>query len=120
MPGKLSSTSPCFHFVQRVTKAFLTNGGHDATCLPTLSITSARPGLIYGKLAVEKKNVNRLGFVHGGLICTLVDTFGSLALASKGCYSTGISTDIHSTFVQSSGKPGDEIVLRGEVISMGG
>jgi acyl-coenzyme A thioesterase 13 len=32
--------------------------------------------------------------VHGGLIMSLTDTLGSLALATRGQYMTGVSTDI--------------------------
>lgn len=37
--------------------------------------------------------------LHGGLIASLVDTMGSLALASKGMYMTGVSTDMSQTCV---------------------
>ena len=36
--------------------------------------------------------------VHGGLIMSLTDTLGSLALATKDQYMTGVSTDIGATF----------------------
>jgi acyl-coenzyme A thioesterase 13 len=44
---------------------------------------------------------------------------GSLAISSKGFYSTGVSTDIHATFVKPAGKVGDTISVIGEVISLG-
>lgn len=111
--------SACFRFVQRVTKAFLTAGGHDSTTLGSLRITAARPGNIEAMLTVGKHNLNRLGAVHGGLLCTVVDTMGSLALSSKGWYSTGVSTDIHTTFARAAGKAGDELLLVGEVVKQG-
>lgn len=113
------SPSPCFRFVERVTRAFLTSGGHDTTTLSSLRITAARPGSIEAKLVVGPHNLNRLGSVHGGLLCTIVDTMGSLALSSKGLYFTGVSTDIHTTFARAAGKAGDELVLRGEVTTLG-
>ena len=42
-----------------------------------------------------------------------VDLGGSLAVASRGLYSTGVSTDLNVTYLSSGGKIGD--VLRGEV-----
>lgn len=57
--------------------------------------------------------------MHGGLIATLTDTMGSLAIASKGFYSTGVSTDINTTFVKAAGGVGDEVVAEGSVISLG-
>ncbi|KAL8921872.1 MAG: hypothetical protein Q9208_005476 [Pyrenodesmia sp. 3 TL-2023] len=37
---------------------------------------------------------NRLGTLHGGTIASMVDLGGSLAVASKGLFSTGVSTDL--------------------------
>lgn len=42
----------------------------------------------------------------------MVDTGGSLVLASRGLYSTGVSTDLNVTYLNSGGKIGD--VIRGE------
>lgn len=44
----------------------------------------------------------------------MVDTAGSLVLASRGLYSTGVSTDINVTYLNSGGKVGD--VIRGEAV----
>jgi acyl-coenzyme A thioesterase 13 len=44
----------------------------------------------------------------------MVDAGGSLALASRGLYSTGVSTDLNVTYLNSGGKVGD--TLRGEVV----
>lgn len=44
---------------------------------------------------------------------------GSLAIASKGLYSTGVSTDINTTYVKSGGGQGETVNISGEVISMG-
>ena len=43
----------------------------------------------------------------------MVDTSGSLVLASRGLYSTGVSTDLNVTYLNAGGKTGDTI--RGEV-----
>lgn len=63
--------------------------------------------------------MNRLQSLHGGLISTLVDSMGSLALASRGLYSTGVSTDITVSFVRAAGTVGDTVNVTGEVVSMG-
>lgn len=44
----------------------------------------------------------------------MVDTSGSLALASRGLYSTGVSTDLSVTYLNAGGKVGD--LIKGEVI----
>ncbi|KDN51416.1 Thioesterase/thiol ester dehydrase-isomerase [Tilletiaria anomala UBC 951] len=106
-------------FVRRVTQAFMRNQGHDSVTMQNLVIKHATPGKVKASLKVEQHNVNRLGTVHGGLICTLTDTMGSLAIASHGFYSTGVSTDIHTTFVKPSGKVGDSFNVNAEVISLG-
>lgn len=95
------------------------NGGHDTATISALDVYAARPGHVSARLPIGKHNVNRLGSVHGGLICTLVDTMGSLALASKGLYSTGVSTDIHTTFAKAAGRAGDEVLVHGEVTTLG-
>jgi acyl-coenzyme A thioesterase PaaI-like protein len=44
----------------------------------------------------------------------MVDLGGSLALASRGLFSTGVSTDLNVTYLNSGGKVGD--LIRGEVV----
>lgn len=44
----------------------------------------------------------------------MVDLGGSLALASRGLFSTGVSTDLNVTYLNSGGKVGD--MIRGEVV----
>lgn len=63
--------------------------------------------------------VNRARTLHGGMISTLIDSVGSLAVASHGWFNTGISTDIHATFVKPGGMDGDTIRVTGEVIGIG-
>ncbi|KAL2381372.1 hypothetical protein RJ035_006467 [Blastomyces gilchristii] len=50
------------------------------------------------------------GILHGGTIASMVDLGGSLALASRGLFSTGVSTDINVTYLNSGGKIGDKIL----------
>lgn len=75
---------------------------------------------------------NRLNIIHGGTIASMVDLGGSLAVASKGLYATGVSTDLNGepywtcpldndlesrhtdigpsvTYLSSGGKVGDKI-----------
>ena len=49
------------------------------------------------------------------MICSLVDTVGSLALSSKGLSSSGASTDIHTTFIRGAGGEGAVIRIEGRV-----
>lgn len=101
--------------------------GHDSHNTNRLSVLAARPGFIDTRFAIGTENcayimtdaVNRAKTLHGGLIATLVDSVGSLAVASKGWFNTGISTDINTTFVKPGGQEGDTVRVTGEVVSMG-
>ncbi len=60
-------------------------------------------------MPVEQKHVNSLSTLHGGVISSLVDVGGSLAIAAKRQIEyTGVSTDLSVSFV-SSGKLGETI-----------
>jgi len=78
-----------------------------------MRITAAEPGKVNFELPIEKHHTNRLGILHGATLATMVDTSGSLALASRGLYSTGVSTDLSVTYLNSGGKIGD--LVKGEV-----
>ena len=63
--------------------------------------------------------VNRAGSMHGGVVMTLIDSGGSLAVATNGYRNTGVCTDITATFARPAGKAGDVIRVTSEIISMG-
>ena len=63
--------------------------------------------------------VNRAGSMHGGVVMTLIDSGGSLAVATNGYRNTGVSTDVNATFARPAGKAGDVIRVTSEIISMG-
>lgn len=77
-------------------------------------VTAATPGKVNFELPIQKMHTNRLGILHGGTIASMVDLGGSLALASRGLSSTGVSTDLNVTYLNSGGKVGD--LIKGEVI----
>jgi acyl-coenzyme A thioesterase 13 len=64
-----------------------------------LEIISAKPGYVEAKMRIQKEHTNRLSSLHGGVICSLVDTIGSLAVCTQGFWQSGVSTDIHTTSV---------------------
>jgi len=88
-------------------------------CMPHLVVTKARPGKVIASMEIKKHNVNRLNGLHGGLISSLVDTMGSLALSSQGLWMTGVSTDMSITFVRGAGSPGDSIRCEGHLLNAG-
>lgn len=44
-------------------------------------------------------NQNRLNILHGGTIASMVDLGGSLAVASRGLFATGVSTDLNGMHI---------------------
>ncbi|KAF9556755.1 thioesterase thiol ester dehydrase-isomerase [Agrocybe pediades] len=112
----------CLRFTRRVWNSFLQNKGHDAQCFPNLQIHRAVPGSVDVSLKIEQYNTNRVGVrltVHGGLILSLTDTLGSLAVATKGHYMTGVSTDIGTSFVRPGGKVGDVLHAKAVLTGLG-
>ncbi|KAL1743168.1 hypothetical protein HDZ31DRAFT_41586 [Schizophyllum fasciatum] len=110
----------CLRFTRRVWKSFIDNKGHDAQCFPNLSIVSAKPGEVITSLKIEQYNRElRLQPIHGGLVMSLTDTLGSLAVASKGHWMTGVSTDIGTSFVRPGGKIGDHLHAKAVCTGLG-
>ncbi|KAK4495732.1 hypothetical protein PRZ48_013000 [Zasmidium cellare] len=101
----------CLPFVRSVWESFRANSGLEPRCL---RITSARPGTVNFELDIRKEHTNRLSILHGGTIASMVDLGGSLAVASRGLFATGVSTDLNVTYLNSGGKVGDTI--RAEVV----
>lgn len=50
---------------------------------------------------------------------SLTDTIGSLAVATKGQFMTGVSTDLGASFVKPAGKAGDILTATAVVTAMG-
>ncbi|KAF8903144.1 thioesterase thiol ester dehydrase-isomerase [Gymnopilus junonius] len=109
----------CLRFTRRVWQSFIENKGHDAQCFPNLQVHRAVPGLVEVSLKVEQYNLNRVGTAHGGLILSLTDTLGSLAVASKGHFMTGVSTDIGTSFVRPAGRIGDVLHAKAVLTGIG-
>ncbi|KAL7279993.1 hypothetical protein ACG7TL_006405 [Trametes sanguinea] len=93
-----------------------------------LKILDAKPGQLKASLKIEPYNpddvahshaVNRVGTVHGGLIMSLTDTLGSLAVATKGQFMTGVSVDIGTSFVKPAGRVGEELTANAVVTGIG-
>lgn len=103
----------CLKFVRGVLDSFMANSGLEPRLLSGLRITAAQPGAVKFELPIEKQHTNRLNILHGGTIASMVDIGGSLAVASRGLFSTGVSTDLSVTYLNSGGKVGD--LIRAEV-----
>ncbi|KAI8255926.1 putative esterase [Colletotrichum sp. SAR11_239] len=115
MPPKL----PPLRFVRSVLNSFSKDSGLEPRLtLLQFRVTGASVGKVEFELAIQKEHTNRLQTIHGGTLASLVDLGGSLAVASKGRFMTGVSTDINVgrtlayTTVQFFNKKG-ELAARG-------
>lgn len=57
--------------------------------------------------------------LHGGIILSLTDTMGSLAISTHGQWMTGVSTDINASFVRPAGKLGEQVFMDCRVVGIG-
>ncbi|KAG0053489.1 hypothetical protein BGZ83_000970 [Gryganskiella cystojenkinii] len=105
--------------VKKVWSNFLSQGGYDAHALSGLKLVSASKGSCVAELQVTEKHLNRLGGCHGGLLSTIVDVGGSLAIAAKDMHATGVSTDLNVSFV-SGATLGDTLVINSRCDRVGG
>ncbi|KAL6703638.1 hypothetical protein ACN47E_009498 [Coniothyrium glycines] len=88
--------------------------------LNDIKLTYASKGLVRARLLLEKNHVNTHGGIHGSVSATLVDWVGGLCIAAyDNRTKTGVSTDIHISYV-SSAKVGDTIEIEGRAGKVGG
>ncbi|KAJ2517305.1 hypothetical protein GGI11_002878 [Coemansia sp. RSA 2049] len=104
--------------INKVVEAARQRGGFDAMCFNKMTVLEAEKGRVRGEVAVAKEYLNTIGSTHGGWLSTLVDVGGSLAVASHGFATNGVSTDISVSFLAGS-KEGDKIVFDAQVLKLG-
>ncbi|MCJ1468765.1 hypothetical protein MMC07_007395 [Pseudocyphellaria aurata] len=86
--------------------------------LEDIAIVAAEPGHITALLHVAPVHLNSKGTLHGSVSTALTDWAGGLAIKSTGAASTGLSTDIHTTFV-STARIGDWLEIEGRASKVG-
>ncbi|KAL9128417.1 MAG: hypothetical protein Q9217_002908 [Psora testacea] len=86
--------------------------------LDGIDIVSARHGSIVAHLNVTPVHLNSKGTLHGTVSACLTDWAGGLAIASTGLERTGVSTDIHTTYV-STAKEDDLLRIEGRATKVG-
>ncbi|KAE9377186.1 acyl-coenzyme A thioesteras-like protein 13 [Stipitochalara longipes BDJ] len=95
-------------FVRSVLKSFQAESGLEPRLFgENIRVTAAEPGRVDFELDIKKEHTNRLDIIHGGTIASMVDLGGSLAVASRGLFATGVSTDLNVTYLNSGGQVGD-------------
>ena len=91
-----------------------------AFLLSDLTLTYASKGVVRARLQLTTNHVNTHGGIHGSVSATLVDWVGGMAIAAWDHRDkTGVSTDIHVTYL-SSARDGDVIEVEGRANKVGG
>lgn len=86
--------------------------------LDDVEIVSVENGCVRARLNVQPVHLNSKGTLHGSVSACITDWAGGLAIASTGRGNTGLSTDIHTTFV-SAAKLGDWLEIEGRASKVG-
>lgn len=86
--------------------------------LDDVDIFSVGNGIVLARLKVQPVHLNSKGTLHGTVSACLTDWAGGLAIASTGREKTGLSTDIHTTFV-SAARLGDWLEIEGRASKVG-
>ncbi|RPB17351.1 Thioesterase/thiol ester dehydrase-isomerase [Morchella conica CCBAS932] len=86
--------------------------------LEKIKINSVEKGTVKAGLRVEKKHLNSKGFLHGTVSTCLIDWMGSMVIASHGLEKTGLSTDIHATYIATA-QEGDMLLVVGQASRVG-
>lgn len=87
--------------------------------LSGIVLVSASKGVVTARLSVKPCHLNSKGTLHGTVSACLTDWAGGLAIATYGREKTGVSTDIHTTFI-SAAKEGDTLEIEGRANKVGG
>jgi acyl-coenzyme A thioesterase 13 len=83
-----------------------------------MKIVSATNGSMTAEIPVNGNMINSKGGLHGSVSATIVDWAGGMAIASTGLEKTGVSTDIHVSYV-SMAKQGDTLTIVGNASKVG-
>lgn len=86
--------------------------------LGDIEVQSAEHGSMIAKLPVTENMLNAKSGLHGSTSATIVDWAGGMAIASTGMEQTGVSTDIHVSYV-STAKLGDVLTIEGKLNRLG-
>ena len=82
-------------------------------------VSASKAGFITAHLRVTAAHLNSKGSLHGTVSACLVDWAGGLAIAATGRESSGVSTDIHTSYI-SGAKEGDLLEVRATATKVGG
>jgi len=110
MASKLRTRLLPERFTQAVLRSLMADSSLEARLFCShFRVTDASPGQVQFEVDIQRHHTNILNTLHGGALASLVDLGGSLAVASMGHFSTGVSTDLNVSFLAAGGNPGDTI-----------
>ena len=81
-------------------------------------ISASKIGSIIARLTVEEKHLNSKGSLHGVMSACLIDWAGGMVIAATGLEKSGVSTDIHTSYV-SGAKEGDILEIYARASKVG-
>ncbi|KAL8783732.1 MAG: hypothetical protein Q9213_004413 [Squamulea squamosa] len=87
--------------------------------LGDINIISVSKGQIIAHLKVLPVHFNSKKTLHGAVSSCIMDWAGGMVIASYGLDNTGLSTDIHITYV-STAQEGDLLEIEGKASKVGG
>lgn len=104
--------------VQKAWDSIRPNSAIYRLLLSELQWVSATHGRIIVRLRLQPIHLNSKRTLHGSVSATIVDWAGGMAIASTGLQKTGVSTDIHISYV-STAKEDDMIEIEAWVSRVG-
>ena len=109
-----------FAHVQRHVDFLLANSPIYAHLFRGVKVHAVTPSRVVAHLPLQPEHLNSKQSLHGSVSATLVDFMGGVAIASYDeRNNTGVSTDMHVSFV-SGAKAGDVLEVEGRVERCGG
>lgn len=88
--------------VQSVWDGIRANSAIYRILLSDIRLVSATHGRVIAQLDIAPVHINSKGIFHGSVSATIVDWAGGMAIAATGLERTGVSTDIHVSYVSAA------------------
>ncbi|EAW06261.1 PaaI family thioesterase [Aspergillus clavatus NRRL 1] len=89
-----------------------------AFLLSDVDIYNAQKGIFNARIQVAPHHLNSKGTLHGSFSASVTDWAGGLAIASCGHDTTGVSTNIHVSYL-STATTGDVLEIEGRADRLG-
>lgn len=105
--------------VQNVWETQRANSPIYALLLTNVTIVDASEGTIRARLLLDQNHTNSKGSLHGTMTACLIDWIAGMAIASYGSTYTGVSTDIHVSYLAGA-REGEVLEITGRSMKMGG